>query len=151
VIQNNCYAYSTPTERQMRNTNISERIRGGWSIPCDRVDGTDVLAVHEAALAAIERARSGDGPQALECLSLRGHGHAAHDGALYVSAELRARFGDPIERLAARLLLDGLAEDEVQAAREAASQEVADALAEADAAPAPDPATLADGVYATPL
>ena len=37
VFQSNQYAYSTPTTRQMRNTNLAERIRGGWSIPCEQV------------------------------------------------------------------------------------------------------------------
>jgi TPP-dependent pyruvate/acetoin dehydrogenase alpha subunit len=151
VIQNNCFAYSTPTAQQMVNTNIAARIRGGWSIPCDRVDGTDALAVHRAALWCVERARAGEGPQALEALTLRGHGHAAHDDAGYVPAALRAVYGDPIERLAARLRLDGVDERELRAAREAAAREVADGLAEAEAAPAPDPATLEEGVYATPL
>lgn len=150
VVQSNHYAYSTPTERQMVNTTIAERLAGGWSIPCERVDGTDALLVFDVVLAAVERARAGEGPQAVEALTLRGHGHAAHDDASYVPAELRARYGDPIERLAARLVLDGLSEDEVEGLREAAADEVAAALAEAEAAPAPDPATLEDGVYADP-
>ncbi len=151
VIQSNHYAYSTPTERQMRNTNIAERLQGGWGIPCERVDGTDVLAVYTAASRAVERARDGGGPQAIEALSLRGHGHAAHDGATYVPAELRAAYGDPIERLALRLLADGMTEDEVAALRAVAVDEVAAGLAEAEADPAPDPATLEDGVYASPI
>jgi pyruvate dehydrogenase E1 component alpha subunit len=150
VVQNNQYAYSTPVQRQTANTNLSERMRGGWSIPCERVDGTDALAVHEAARAAVEYARAGYGPQAIEAVSLRGHGHAAHDGALYVPEELRARFADPLERLAARLLLDGLSADELDRVREAARAEVDAALAEAEASPAPDPARLTHGVYATP-
>jgi len=151
VIQSNRYAYSTPTERQMRNTNIAERIEGGWSIPCRRVDGTDAIAVYATALEAVSLARSGGGPQALEALTLRGHGHAAHDGALYVSEDLRAQYGDPLERLAARLLLDGVSEDEVAAMREAAEADVAAGLAEAESGPAPDPTTLAHGVYASPV
>ncbi len=150
VVQSNHYAYSTPTERQMVNTTIAERLIGGWSIPCERIDGTDAFAVFEVVRDAVERARAGEGPQAVEALTLRGHGHAAHDDASYVPAELRARYADPIERLAARLVLDGLSDDEVEGLREAAAGEVAAALAEAEAAPAPDPATLEDGVYANP-
>ncbi len=137
VVQNNRYAYSTPTEREMVNTNIAERIEGGWSIPCARVDGTDALAVYETVRAAVERARAGGGPQAVEALTLRGHGHAAHDDARYVPAELRELYEDPIERLAARLRLDGLTDDEVDALRRAAADEVAAGLAEAETAPAP--------------
>ncbi len=151
VIQSNHYAYSTPTERQMVNTTISERIEGGWSIPCGRVDGMDALAVYESVHAAVERARRGEGPQAVEALTLRGHGHAAHDDARYVAAELRARYADPIERLAVRLRLDGLTEEAIDGHRRAAADEVAAGLAEAEAAPAPDPATLEEGVYATPI
>jgi TPP-dependent pyruvate/acetoin dehydrogenase alpha subunit len=146
VAQSNQFAYSTPTGRQMVNTNLAERIRGGWSIPCERVDGTDAVAVFAAARTAIEKARTGEGPQAIEAVTLRGHGHAAHDDARYVPAELRARFGDPIEKLASTL-----PEQDVHDVRERAKAEVKAALAEAEAAPAPDAATLADGVYATPL
>jgi TPP-dependent pyruvate/acetoin dehydrogenase alpha subunit len=67
--------------------------------------------------------------------------------------ELKQTFAeryDPIERLAARLRLDGLAIDEIGTLRQAAVDEVAEALAEAESAPAPDPSTLGDGVYATP-
>jgi pyruvate dehydrogenase E1 component alpha subunit len=151
IAQNNRYAYSTPTERSMVNASLAARIAGGWSIPCARVDGTDAIATYEAVRDAVERARAGEGPQAVEALTLRGHGHAAHDDARYVPAELRASFGDPILRLEARLSLDGLAESEIAARREWAVAEVASGLAEAEAAPAPDPATLEDGVYATPL
>ena len=58
---------------------------------------------------------------------------------------------DPIERLAARLRLDGLSDGEVEALRAAAADEVAAGLEAAEASPAPDPATILDGVYATKL
>jgi pyruvate dehydrogenase E1 component alpha subunit len=151
VIQSNRYAYSTPVERQMVNTNVSERIEGGWSIPCVRVDGTDALAVYEEAQRAVEEARAGGGPQAIEALTLRGAGHAAHDDARYVPAALRERYGDPIARLEARLRLDGVPQSELGALKARAQAEVDDALAQAEASPAPDPSTLLDGVYATPV
>jgi pyruvate dehydrogenase E1 component alpha subunit len=151
VIQSNRYSYSTPVEKQMVNTNLAQRIYGGWSIPAERVDGSDALAVYDAVEAAVERARAGNGPQAVEALSLRVHGHAAHDDARYVPAEVRQayeRHFDPVERLAARLLLDGLTEEEIAELREAAAAEVENGLAVAEASPAPDPATLEDGVFA---
>jgi pyruvate dehydrogenase E1 component alpha subunit len=58
---------------------------------------------------------------------------------------------DPIERLAARLRLDGLGDDEIEALRSAAADEVSAGLAAAEASPAPDPATILDGVYASEL
>ena len=144
VLQSNGYSYSTPVSAQMVNTNLAERIRGGWSIPAERVDGTDALASYEAIRAAVERARRGEGPQAVECVTLRGHGHAAHDDARYVPAELRESFADPLERLAAEI-------EGADAIRRAAADEVAAALAEAEAAPAPDPALIEQGVYANPI
>jgi TPP-dependent pyruvate/acetoin dehydrogenase alpha subunit len=153
VLQNNGYAYSTPIERQMANTNMSERVRDGWGIPSERVDGTDALAVYASVLGAIERARAGEGPQAVEALTLRMHGHAAHDDGRYMDRERLRTFADrfdPVERLAARLRLDGLRIDQIDTLRQAAADEVSSGLAEAESAPAPDPATLADGVYAMP-
>jgi TPP-dependent pyruvate/acetoin dehydrogenase alpha subunit len=81
-------------------------------------------------------------------------GHAAHDDGRYMDQEKRRTFAerfDPVERLAARLRLDGLRIDQIELLRQAAVDEVAAGLAEAEAAPAPDPTTLLDGVYATPL
>ena len=153
VIQNNHYAYSTPTDHGMLNTDIAARVRGGWSIPCERVDGTDALATYVAVSDAIESARAGEGPQAIEAVSLRIHGHAAHDDGSYVPSTLRDEYEarDPILRLEQRLRLDGLAEAELEALREQALTDVAAGLAEAEAAPDPDPARLEDGVYSMPI
>ena len=147
VLQSNGYSYSTPSSAQMVNTNLAERIQGGWSIPAVRVDGTDAIVVFDSIKAAVERARAGAGPQAVECVTLRGHGHAAHDDASYVPAELREAFAgrDPIERLEAQL---GPEADRV---RRAVVEEISAALAEAEASPAPDPAAMEHGIYASPL
>lgn len=154
VIQRNGYAYSTPTTRQMLNTSITERVRGGWSLPCEEVDGTDALSTYAAVHAAVERARAGNGPQAIEAVSMRMEGHAAHDGGLYMDQAEKRRYEterDPVERLALRLQLDGMSVDDVHRLRTAALDEVAAGLAEAEQSPAPDPATLEDGVYSQPL
>ena len=154
MIQANRYSYSTPVARQMVNTNIAQRIYGGWSIPAERVDGTDALAVLDTVRAAVERARNGNGPQAVEALTVRMHGHAAHDDSRYVPAGMREEFAerfDPVGRLAARLALDGFSADgDRRACARRPTAEVAAGLAEAEQAPAPDPATLEDGVYAAP-
>ena len=153
VIQNNHYAYSTPTESGMVSTHIASRIRGGWNLPCKRVDGTDALATYVAVSDAIEHARAGEGPQAIEAVTLRIHGHAAHDDGSYVPEKLRAEYEarDPILRLEERLRLDGVAEETLLGLREQAVAEVASGLAEAEAAPDPDPATLEEGVYSMPI
>lgn len=154
VLQSNRYSYSTPADRQMVNTNLAERVLGGWTIPAERVDGTDALVTYAALRGAVERARTGHGPQAVEALTLRIHGHAAHDDASYVPAELRAEYEerwDPVARLEQRLLLDGVAAEDLGAVQEDADDEVEHGLAAAEASPAPDPDDLEDGVWAAPI
>jgi pyruvate dehydrogenase E1 component alpha subunit len=86
-------------------------------------------------------------------VSLRIHGHGAHDDARYVPQELRDEYArlDPIDRLAARLALDGVPLEELEALVTSVTSEIAAGLAEAEASPAPDPATLEDGVWARPV
>ena len=152
VLQRNQFSYSTPLARQMANPVLSERIRGGWSIPCTTVDGTDALVTFDAVRTAVEQARAGGGPQAVEAVTLRIHGHAAHDDGRYVPQELRDSFAnrDPVDRLAARLASDGVPAGELDALRAAVAAEIAEGLAEAERSPAPDAATLEDGVWAAP-
>jgi TPP-dependent pyruvate/acetoin dehydrogenase alpha subunit len=154
VLQSNTVAYSTPTERAMRNPNLTERIQGGYGIPCVRVDGSDAIVVYDAVRAACAKARGGQGPQAVEALSLRLDGHAAHDDARYMPREVLDDYQtrrDPVERLAARLAMDGVAAGEIEAIRQRCADEVSAGLAEAEAAPEPDPDTLTTGVYAQPV
>jgi pyruvate dehydrogenase E1 component alpha subunit len=133
---------------------MAERVEGGWGIPASRVDGSDAVATLVAMRTAIEEARAGGGPRAVEAVTLRLDGHAAHDDGSYMDQERLAEYTerrDPVERLAATLRQDGHSEAEVEALRAAAADEVAAGLAEAEASPAPDPATLLEGVYATEL
>ena len=152
VLQRNQWSYSTPLERQMVSPRLAERVTGGWSIPGETVDGTDAVAVLDAVRTAVERARRGAGPQAVEAVTLRVHGHAAHDDARYVPREMRDAFAgrDPVERLETRLELDGEPRDALLAMRETVAREIASGLTEAESAPAPDPAELEDGVWASP-
>lgn len=153
VVQRNHFAYSTPTTGEMVNPRIAERVYGGWSIPCETVDGTDAVATYDAVRAAVERARAGLGPQAAEAVTLRIHGHAAHDDGAYVPQELRDAYTDrdPVERLAARLLLDGASPAQLEGLRTEAAAAIVWGLEEAESSPAPDPAELEDGVWAEPL
>jgi pyruvate dehydrogenase E1 component alpha subunit len=154
VLQSNGWAYSTPTSRQMLNTCMADRVEHGWGVPATRVDGSDGVATLVAVRSAIERARTGGGPQAVEAVTLRLDGHAAHDDGSYMDQAQRSEYielRDPVERLAARLRLDGLTTGEVEALRAAAGDEVSAGLQAAEASPPADPATILDGVYATKL
>jgi len=152
VLQRNQFSYSTPLARQSPNPVLADRVRGGWSIPCETVDGTDALLTFAAIRDAVERARAGSGPRAVEAVTLRIHGHAAHDDGRYVPQELRDAYAarDPVERLASRLARDGMGDDLLDAIRRDVAREIADGLAEAERSPAPDPASLETGVWAAP-
>jgi TPP-dependent pyruvate/acetoin dehydrogenase alpha subunit len=146
VLENNQYAYSTPTERQYAVDPV-ERARV-YGFPGVSVDGNDVEAVFEATRAARERALAGAGPTLIEAVTMRMHGHAAHDDMRYVPAELLAAWAakDPIERAERRLraLPDPV---DVDALRADVTAQVDAATEEALAAPLPDPATATDGVF----
>ena len=144
VLENNQYAYSTPLALQFAVDPV-ERARA-YGFPGERVDGNDAEAVFEATRRARERALAGAGPTLIEAVTMRMHGHAAHDDMRYVPAELveQWRGRDPIDRQERRLTELGF---DVGALREQVTAEVERAAAEALASPMPDPATARDGVF----
>jgi TPP-dependent pyruvate/acetoin dehydrogenase alpha subunit len=113
VVENNGYAYSTPTKRQYRVGRIVDRA-AAYGITGIRVDGNDAPAVYLAAVEAVRRARAGSGPTLIEAVTMRMEGHAVHDDAGYVPEGLldRWRAHDPIVRLETEL---GLSDDEREA------------------------------------
>lgn len=151
IVENNGYAYSTPVAQQTRAAQIADRAIG-YGMPGIVVDGNDVEAVYAAVLEAVERARHGGGPTLIEAMTMRMLGHAIHDGAEYVPAELLVEWEakDPIALFTQRLLDSNAAdEDALSELRQRAAVEVEDAIEYAEASPQPDPPTVADGVYAT--
>jgi len=112
VIENNQYAYSTSTSRQFLAGKLSDRAIG-YGIPGLTIDGTDVLEVYGACSDAVERARTGDGPTIIESLTMRMHGHAAHDTAWYVPAEQLEEWAqkDPLRNFEKTLSEEGLLDE----------------------------------------
>lgn len=150
IVENNRYAYSTPTARQMRVENIADRA-AGYGMPGVVVDGNDFFEVHETTVQVVEHARKGEGPVLIECKTMRMRGHAIHDNMSYVPQELLAEWEqrDPIARLELRLREMGLLDDAKQTelmARVVRDLDAAQAFAEN--APFPDPAQLTQGIYA---
>src|SRR6059058_4424798 len=87
LCNNNHWAISTPLEAQTRAETLADKAVG-YGIPGVRVDGLDVLAVYEAARAAVERARAGDGPTLIEAVHYRAAPHAtADDPSAYIDQE----------------------------------------------------------------
>ena len=103
VLENNQYAYSTPLDQQFAVDPVERAAAYGF--PGVTVDGNDAEAMFEATRAARERALAGEGPTLIEAVTMRMHGHAAHDDMKYVPRS-RSRSGsakDPIDRQARRL------------------------------------------------
>jgi TPP-dependent pyruvate/acetoin dehydrogenase alpha subunit len=150
VVNNNQWAYSTPNPLEFSVPTIAERAVA-YGIPGVRVDGANVLDVYEAAREAVERARNGEGPTLIESVSLRWRGHAGHDPAKYVPAEMLEHYmaeKDPVRNFEEYLLAEGVLtkEDiaEIQAAIERAFDE---GYEYALASPFPEPGDVTKGVW----
>jgi TPP-dependent pyruvate/acetoin dehydrogenase alpha subunit len=144
VLENNQYAYSTPLDKQFAVDPVERADAYGFI--GETVDGNDAEAMFEACRAARERAVNGGGPTLIEAVTMRMHGHAAHDDMKYVPKaqveEWRAR--DPIDRQEARLRALGF---DVDALRAEIAAEIDAAADEALATPMPDPADVLTGVF----
>src|SRR5712691_7809955 len=150
VIENNGYAYSTPTYKQFAIQNLSDRALA-YGMPGETVDGNDVMAVIEAVGRAVEHVRSGKGPDLVEYKTFRVRGHSEADKADYVPKELHEEWiaKDPIVRfekyLRQKNILTEADKAEIEARVKAA---VDDAVSFAEQGPVPDGATVADYVFA---
>ena len=152
ICNNNQYAYSTPVEKQFAVKSLA--VRGpAYGMPGESVDGTDVLAVYDAVERASERARAGQGPTFLECLTLRIAGHSAHDAAEYVPEKLKQAWAkkDPIQRLEELLLARKImATQQVEDLNRRVREETDIAVADAEARPLPRGEDAVKGVYCEP-
>src|SRR5690625_3766980 len=86
VNENNLFAESTPQWYSSSSETIAERA-AAYNMPGVRVNGKDVVAVYEVAGEAIERARKGEGPTLIECVTYRHYGHFEGDGETYKAPE----------------------------------------------------------------
>lgn len=150
VCQNNGYAMSTRTEYAIKAASVADRA-AGYGIPGLQVDGNDVVAVFAAVQSALDRARSGGGPTLIDARTYRISGHYTGDANAYQPAGERAAWlaRDPVDRLRARLLAQGLMDEtRLDEIRQAAGEEVAAAIASAQSDPEPGPEALGpDDLY----
>jgi len=119
--QNNGWAISLPTVRQVAGGSVAARA-AGYGLAADRVDGNDVIAVREATAAALERARNGGGATVIEAMTYRAGPHATSDDpSRYrdIEEEESWRERDPIVRARELLRERGEADEEFLAAVEA--------------------------------
>ncbi len=150
IVENNQYAYSTPLRQQMATFAIAERA-ASYGLSARSEDGNDAEAMYHTIKEAVEQARAGGGATVIEARTMRMLGHAIHDGAEYVPQELLQEWEarDPLVLYRRRLREENRAEEAQLKEIEAWAQaEIEQAVAEAEAAPFPDPGTVSDRVYA---
>lgn len=149
ILENNLWAYSTPSYLQSAIRDFADRAKG-YGIPGVIIDGNDVLAVYETTRTAVDRARRGEGPTLIEAKTFRRKGHAEHDPAGYVPDRMRKEWEakDPIARYEKYLSENKVwTEREKQALLERIDRELKEELAAAEASSLPQPEAAAQGVY----
>ena len=149
MVENNQWAFSTPTHKNTRVSSFTEK-GPGYGIGAESVDGTDVLAVFDAVRRAAALARAGEGTRMVELKYFRRRGHAQHDPQDYVDPAVIAKWEkkDPLDLYQARMLENQWAtEDELldikgetfEACRVAAEQAIGE--------PYPEGPDAVDDVY----
>jgi pyruvate dehydrogenase E1 component alpha subunit/2-oxoisovalerate dehydrogenase E1 component alpha subunit len=153
IVENNCYAYSTPTDRQCAAERLADKA-AGYGIPGVRADGNDVVQVYRTTRDAVDRARRGEGVTLVELMTYRRKGHAEHDNQSYVPAgeiERWEKENDPLDRYVAQLTgREEVAQAELTEVDARVREEIDRATDEAEASPPPEPLDCLTGVYADP-
>ena len=150
VCENNLYAASTPFKAAFKIEHIADRACA-YGMPGVLVDGNDVLAVRRAALEATERARRGDGPTLIECVTYRQCGHSRSDPRGYRTREEEAEWKkrDPITTFRAYLVEEAkINEASLRQIEEGVEATIKEAIDFAEASPLPVPADIYTDVFA---
>ena len=151
IVENNQWAYTTPTRLQTAARSFVDKAPG-YGVAAEKVDGNDMLAVYGAAKRAVDRARAGEGVTLIEVMTYRRKGHAQHDNQSYVDpAEIDrwAATNDPIDRFIVALKENGWATaDELRAIDARIDAELDATIAEAETSPLPEPEEALTDVYA---
>jgi pyruvate dehydrogenase E1 component alpha subunit len=153
ICENNQYGMGTSLERAMSSQDISQK-SCAYDIAAEFVDGMDVLAVREATLRAVERARKDYLPTLLEVRTYRFMGHSMSDPGNYrTRAEIeRHQERDPIKLLSASLKEEGvLSDSEFQNIEAQVKEQIEKAVRFAEESPLPDASELYTDIYANPL
>jgi TPP-dependent pyruvate/acetoin dehydrogenase alpha subunit len=149
VCENNLYATEMAFSRATKNTSVASRA-SSYCLPGVEVNGQDVMAVHEAAKTAIQRARKGGGPTLIECKTYRFVGHHEGDpGTDYRTREEVKQWkdNDPLKLSRKRLLDLGVDEKELQAVDQEVESLIDRAVEFAQSSSKPLPESVNDHVF----
>jgi pyruvate dehydrogenase E1 component alpha subunit len=152
VCQNNQWAISVPREKQTRSKTLAQKALA-YAVPGIQVDGNDVLAVYAAAQEAVDRARSGDGPSLIECVTYRMKMHTTADDPKRYRKEEEVeewKKHDPISRFQKYLMnKDLLSDKKIEELENEIQEEIKSAVkrAEEKMKDFADPLHMFDHVY----
>jgi len=153
IVENNGYAYSTPTNKQSAAKFFVDKAIG-YGVLGLQADGNDVLATYDVTKEAVDHARAGHGVALVELITYRRKGHAEHDNQSYVppgEIERWAAENDPIDRYAHVLRSQlGVTNGEIDAIDARIMREIDDATDLAERSGTPDAREALMGVYAEP-
>lgn len=148
--ENNLYSEMTPIRSMIGTATLAERA-AGFGLATATVDGYDPIAVYETTSAVVERARNGGGPIFVEAMTYRLFGHMVGDSEPYRTreevAEWRAK--DPIVAFPQRLIDEfGFSQEEIDQVKAEVAAEIEEIARFARESPWPDPAEIADDMFA---
>jgi pyruvate dehydrogenase E1 component alpha subunit len=147
ICHNNQWAISVPAHRQTAADTFAQKAEAA-GMPHERIDGNDVLAVYEGTQRAVDRARAGDGPTLIECVTYRVGDHNTADAAAAYRDESEQEYWaerDPIDRFEAYLRSEGLLDDDTVASiGEEIDRRVEEAVDRAREVPESDPRRMFD-------
>ncbi len=152
AIENNHYAYSTPTKLQYNCERLSERA-AGYGIPGKTIDGTDAWEVYRSVCDALDTMAGNSLPYLLECMCLRLEGHAAYDKAEYIPPELRQQWltREPLAKARRQLAaISGYSERQITDLEREVERHVSEEIAKAAKCARPDPLKQKLHVFAAP-
>ncbi|MEK4566650.1 thiamine pyrophosphate-dependent dehydrogenase E1 component subunit alpha [Alkalihalobacillus sp. FSL R5-0424] len=148
--ENNQYGMSGPVKEMVNIENIAQRAEA-YGIPGHVVEGNDVFDVMSIVQEAVDFARNGGGPTIIEAKTYRWKGHSKSDAKKYRTREEEKewREKDPIARYKEQLIAKGFfTEEEAEALRKEAKQEIEDSVEFAKNSPEPGLETLMEDIYA---
>ncbi|MBF8417208.1 thiamine pyrophosphate-dependent dehydrogenase E1 component subunit alpha [Heyndrickxia coagulans] len=150
VAENNGYGEATPFHYASSCKTIADRAVA-YDIPGVRIDGKDIVAVYQAAKEAVERARNGEGPSLIECVTYRNYGHFEGDAQTYKAEAEKAKQlneKDAIVQFKKFVLEQNLlSEADINSLEQKVEQEIEEAVKFGEDSPYPDPTELLKDVY----
>ncbi|MCY3779286.1 MAG: thiamine pyrophosphate-dependent dehydrogenase E1 component subunit alpha [Chloroflexi bacterium] len=154
VCENNQYGEFTPATQAMNIEDIADRA-AGYGIPGVIADGTDALEMYRVAVAAVERARGGEGPTLIEAKTHRSGGHAEGEEAFLAGQQYRieselaaARAKDPLHLLHTHVIeADLIPADQLESLDESISRDVQEAVEFARESPLPEVDSITEDLW----